>query len=188
MSQLAQQAVGTATTPAAQAQALVNWFRSGQFRYTLDPPATSGPNPLVQFLTVTKAGDCQQFAGAYGVLARTLGIPTRLAVGFTPGRAGPGDTFTVTGADAHVWPQVYLGPAGRVGVGRAHPGHPGCRRRARGRRCRPGQADADHHRARPAHDRARAPQPPRHVAIVTAGRRGGSRSPWWGACWCSPPW
>ena len=117
VSQLAQQAVGTATTPAAQAQALVNWFRSGQFRYTLDPPATSGPNPLVQFLTVTKAGDCQQFAGAYGVLARTLGIPTRLAAGFTPGRAGPGDRFTVTGADAHVWPQVYLGPlAGWVSV------------------------------------------------------------------------
>ena len=39
VSQLAHQAVGTATTPAAQAQALVNWFRSGRFRYTLSPPA-----------------------------------------------------------------------------------------------------------------------------------------------------
>jgi transglutaminase-like putative cysteine protease len=115
--QLAQQAVGAATTPAAEAQALVNWFHSGQFRYTLSPPATKGSNPLVQFLTVTKAGYCEQFAGAYGVLARTLGIPTRLVAGFTPGRAGPGDSFTVTGADAHVWPQVYLGPdAGWVSV------------------------------------------------------------------------
>ena len=82
---------GTATTPAAQAQALVNWFRSGRFRYTLSPPATHGANPLVQFLTVTKAGYCEQFAGAYGVLARTLGIPTRLVVGFT---AGPGRART----------------------------------------------------------------------------------------------
>ena len=115
--QLAQQAVGTASTPAAEAQALVNWFHSGQFRYTLSPPPTNGANPLVQFLTVTKAGYCEQFAGAYGVLARTLGIPTRLVAGFTPGRAGPGDSFTVTGADAHVWPQVYLGPdAGWVSV------------------------------------------------------------------------
>jgi len=111
VAQLARQAVGDATTPAAKAQALVNWFRSGQFRYTLSPPATTGPDPLVQFLTVTKAGFCEQFAGAYGVLARALGIPTRLVVGFTPGRAGAGDSFTVTGADAHVWPQVYLGPA-----------------------------------------------------------------------------
>jgi hypothetical protein len=117
VSQLAQQAVGTASTPAAEAQALVNWFHSGQFHYTLSPPPTNGSNPLVQFLTVTKAGYCEQFAGAYGVLARTLGIPTRLVAGFTPGRAGPGDSFTVTGADAHVWPQVYLGPeAGWVSV------------------------------------------------------------------------
>jgi transglutaminase-like putative cysteine protease len=108
---LAHEAVGSATTPAAEAQALVNWFRSGRFRYTLSPPATGGSNPLVQFLTVTKAGFCEQFAGAYGVLARSLGIPTRLAVGFTAGQTGAGDAFTVTGADAHVWPQVYLGPA-----------------------------------------------------------------------------
>jgi hypothetical protein len=117
VSQLAHQAVGTATTPAAEAQALVNWFRSGRFSYTLSPPATTGSNPLVQFLTVTKAGYCEQFAGAYGVLARTLGIPTRLEAGFTPGLAGPDNSFTVTGADAHVWPQVYLGPdAGWVSV------------------------------------------------------------------------
>ena len=115
--QLAHQAVGDATTPAAKAQALVNWFRSGRFRYTLSPPPTGGSNPLVQFLTVTKAGFCEQFAGAYGVLARSLGIPTRLVVGFTAGQLGSDGTTTVTGADAHVWPQVYLGPdAGWVSV------------------------------------------------------------------------
>jgi transglutaminase-like putative cysteine protease len=117
VSRLAHQAVGDATTPAAQSQALVDWFRSGRFRYTLSPPATNGPNPLVQFLTVTKAGYCQQFAGAYGVLARSLGIPTRLAVGFTAGTPGANGSYTITGADAHVWPQVYLGPdAGWVSV------------------------------------------------------------------------
>ena len=51
----------------------MNWFRSGRFRYTLDPPSTGGSDPLVQFLTVTRAGYCQQFAGAFGVMARTLG-------------------------------------------------------------------------------------------------------------------
>ncbi len=117
VAQLARQAAGGATTPVSEAQALVDWFRSGRFRYTLSPPSTSGPDPLVQFLTVTKAGFCEQFAGAYAVLARSLGIPTRLAVGFTGGQLGPGDTYTVTGADAHVWPQVYLGPdAGWVSV------------------------------------------------------------------------
>jgi transglutaminase-like putative cysteine protease len=115
---LAHEAVGNATTPAAKAQALVNWFRSGRFRYTLTPPATGGSDPLVQFLTVTKAGFCQQFAGAYGVLARAVGLPTRLVAGFTAGQAGPNHSFTVTGADAHVWPQVYLGPdVGWVSLG-----------------------------------------------------------------------
>jgi transglutaminase-like putative cysteine protease len=111
VSQLAHQAVGNARTPVAEAQALVDWFRSGRFRYTLSPPPTTGSDPLVQFLTVTRAGYCQQFAGAFGVLARSLGIPTRLVAGFTAGQPGPAGTYTVTGADAHVWPQVYLGPA-----------------------------------------------------------------------------
>ncbi len=109
--ELARQAVGHAASPAAKAQALVNWFRSGRFRYTLTPPPTSGSDPLVQFLTVTRAGFCEQFAGAYGVLARSLGLPTRLVVGFIDGQVGTDGTTTVTGADAHVWPQVYLGPA-----------------------------------------------------------------------------
>jgi transglutaminase-like putative cysteine protease len=107
---LAHAVVGRDTTPGAEVQDLVNWFRSGRFRYTLDPPSTGGSDPLVQFLTVTRAGYCQQFAGAFGVMARSLGIPTRLVVGFSTGQPGPGDSYTVTGADAHVWPQVYLGP------------------------------------------------------------------------------
>ncbi len=108
---LAHEAVGKATTQGAEVQTLVDWFRSpGRFRYTLDPPATTGSDPLVQFLTVTRAGYCQQFAGAFAILARTLGIPTRLVVGFIAGTPGSGNSYTITGADAHVWPQVYLGP------------------------------------------------------------------------------
>ena len=107
---LAHEAVGQAATQGAQVQALVNWFRSGIFRYTLDPPATTGTDPLVQFLTETRAGYCQQFAGAFGIMARSLGIPTRLVVGFTAGQLEPDGSYRITGADAHVWPQVYLGP------------------------------------------------------------------------------
>lgn len=97
--------------PLSQAELLVNWFRSGQFRYTLDPPAAPpGTDPLVSFLTQTRAGSCEQFAGAFVVLARSLGLPSRVVVGFTAGRySGPGQ-ITVRGADAHAWPQVYLGP------------------------------------------------------------------------------
>jgi hypothetical protein len=44
------------------------------------------------------------------VLARIDGLPTRLAIGFTTGSAPKRDNYIVTGADAHSWPQVYLGP------------------------------------------------------------------------------
>jgi hypothetical protein len=97
--------------PLAEAELLTNWFRSGQFHYTLNPPATPpGTDPLVDFLTQTRSGSCEQFAGAYVVLARALGLPSRVVVGFTAGRySGPGEV-SVRGADAHAWPQVYLGP------------------------------------------------------------------------------
>ncbi len=110
---IARQAVAGAKTPIEQVQALVDYFRSGNFSYTLYPPAVpKGKNALVEFLTVTRLGFCQQFAGAFGVLARELGLPVRLAVGFTPGHAVQkgGDVYQVSGSDAHVWPEVYMGP------------------------------------------------------------------------------
>ena len=108
---LAHAVTAGAQGPLAQAELLVNWFRSGQFHYTLDPPASPpGTDPLVSFLTQTRSGSCEQFAGAFVVLARSLGLPSRVVVGFTAGRySGPGEV-TVRGADAHAWPQVYLGP------------------------------------------------------------------------------
>lgn len=107
---LAEQATIGAQFPLSQAEALVNWFRSGKFRYTLHPPPPApGANPLLSFLTSTRTGTCEEFAGAFAVLARSLGLPTRVVVGFTAGhRTGP-DEVTVRGADAHAWPQVYLG-------------------------------------------------------------------------------
>ena len=108
---IAESATVGAQSPLAQAELLVNWFRSGQFHYTLDPPASPpGTDPLINFLTQSKSGSCEQFAGAYVVLALLLGLPSRVVVGFTAGRySGPGE-ITVRGADADAWPEVYLGP------------------------------------------------------------------------------
>jgi hypothetical protein len=108
---LAREVTAGAQDPLGQAELLVNWFRSGQFHYTLNPPVTPpDADPLVDFLTRTRSGSCEQFAGAFVVLARSLGLPSRVVVGFTAGRySGPGQV-TVRGADAHAWPEVYLGP------------------------------------------------------------------------------
>jgi len=108
---LAHRIVAGAKGPAAQAAALARWFDSGRYRYTLSPPPVSGTDALESFLFVTRAGFCQQFAAAYGVLARIDGLPTRIAVGFTTGDLTGRDRYRITGADAHVWPEVYLGPS-----------------------------------------------------------------------------
>lgn len=107
---LARSITHSARGPLAEAEELVNWFRSGRFRYTLDPPANPpATDPLVDFLTRTRSGTCEQFAGAFAVLARSLGLPSRVVVGFSAGRYSGPEQVTVTGADAHAWPQVYLG-------------------------------------------------------------------------------
>lgn len=101
-----------AGSPLAEAELLVDWFRSSRFHYSLDPaPPPKGVNPLGYFLTDSRTGTCESFAGAFAVMARSLGLPARVAVGFTAGRPEGGGRATITGADAHAWPEVYLGPA-----------------------------------------------------------------------------
>lgn len=94
----------------AKALAIQDYLRGPQFSYSLDPKSDgSGNTALDTFLFQTRQGYCQQFAGAYAVLARAAGLPTRLAVGFVTGQS-VGGQFHVYDADAHTWPEVYFGP------------------------------------------------------------------------------
>jgi Transglutaminase-like superfamily/TgpA N-terminal domain len=68
---------------------------------------------LVDFLFNDKRGFCEQFAAAMAIMLRTLGIPSRLAVGFDSGNRSPGGnasdtTWTVSAHDAHTWPEVLF--------------------------------------------------------------------------------
>jgi len=84
------------------------WLRSeGGFGYDEHPPAPQGLPPLVDFVKRSKLGYCQQFAGSMAVMLRTLGIPARVAVGFTSGAWKDG-TWTVTDHDAHAWVEVWF--------------------------------------------------------------------------------
>ncbi len=86
---------------------LQNWLDSGAFTYTLKPNLPTS-HWLLSFLTKDRRGYCQQFAWAFAVLARLAGIPSRIAVGYTGGTAGPHGTWQVTTADAHAWPELYF--------------------------------------------------------------------------------
>ena len=66
-----------------------------------------------------RRGYCEQFAGTFAAMARSLGIPARVAVGFTWGDPLDGEvdgttTYQVRGRNAHAWPEVYLGEYGWV--------------------------------------------------------------------------
>jgi transglutaminase-like putative cysteine protease len=99
------------TTEYGKALALQNYFLGPLFTYSLSPPNDGyGINALTNFLFDTRTGYCQQFAGAYAVLARAIGLPTRLAVGFATGNNEGGGYYQVLNADAHTWPEVYFGP------------------------------------------------------------------------------
>lgn len=109
--------VGKDTTAYDQAVDIQKYLRT--FTYDEHVAADSSTDYLVDFLTRTKAGFCQQFAGAMAVMLRTLGVPARVAVGFLPGEESAAtaigsDTFDVTGRDAHAWPEAYFAGIGWV--------------------------------------------------------------------------
>lgn len=107
--QLAEQHTAGRTTAYGKAVALQNWFtRTGHFTYSLNAGQGAGPTALAQFLTKTKRGSCQQFAFGMAVLARLLGIPARVVVGFTQGTFVGNQTWQVTTSDAHAWPELYF--------------------------------------------------------------------------------
>jgi transglutaminase-like putative cysteine protease len=104
-------------TPYEQALDLQDFLR-GEFTYSTDVPPGHGASDLAEFLDDDgpREGYCEQFAGAYAALARALGLPARVAVGFTPGEEDedePG-TYVVQGRHAHAWPEVYFAGAGWV--------------------------------------------------------------------------
>ncbi|HET6793987.1 MAG TPA: DUF3488 and transglutaminase-like domain-containing protein, partial [Acidimicrobiales bacterium] len=123
--QLAFRITEGATTPYDKALALQNYLRRN-YSYSLDVPAGHSDSALDDFLFVTKKGYCEQFAGAYAVMARAVGLPTRVAVGFTPGVRGNDGLWHVEGLHAHAWPEVLLGQYGWVAFdatpGRGEPG------------------------------------------------------------------
>jgi transglutaminase-like putative cysteine protease len=98
-----------AKTSFQKAVALQNWLSDGTFKYTLKAPTVLSASGLKTFLEKTRRGYCQQFSFAMAVLARLLGIPSRVAYGFTSGTpSGKTDQWQVTTHDAHAWPELYF--------------------------------------------------------------------------------
>ncbi len=93
---------------AARISAVLEHFRTGGYRYTLDPPLL-GRHSVDEFLFDTRLGYCEHYASAFVVLMRALDIPARVVTGYQGGEINPVDGFmTVRQSDAHAWAEVWL--------------------------------------------------------------------------------
>jgi len=123
VAETALEVVGAAATNYDKALALQSYFRSDEFTYSEEAPVEndydgSGASVLGEFLDA-RSGYCVHFSSAMAAMARTLGIPARVIVGFTPGDssivAGGGDTeYRVTTHNLHAWPELYFAGIGWV--------------------------------------------------------------------------
>ncbi|GAA3034397.1 transglutaminase TgpA family protein [Microbacterium dextranolyticum] len=103
--------------------ALQSWFRGPEFTYSLSAPVQdgfddAGVDAVAAFLD-RKQGYCVHFAGSFALMARSLGMPSRVVVGFLPGsptgRIVDGERVAaVTMSQLHAWPEVYFDGIGWV--------------------------------------------------------------------------
>ena len=83
---LAQRITKHASSLYGKAMAIQDWFtKPGRFIYTTSASQPNTLAGLLRFLTTARQGYCQQFAFGMAALARLIGIPARVAVGYTAG-------------------------------------------------------------------------------------------------------
>ncbi|MCC0098630.1 DUF3488 and transglutaminase-like domain-containing protein [Streptomyces flavotricini] len=80
---------------------------SGGFRYDTKVASGTGSQAIARFLA-DKEGFCIHFAFSMAAMSRSLGIPARVAVGFTPGEKQSDGSVNVSMRDAHAWPELYF--------------------------------------------------------------------------------
>ncbi len=113
--QLAREVVDAAgaTDPYHQAKALADYLRADP-RFTYSTRATLPSEPgadLVDFFLFDPKGQigyCEYYASAMAVMARTLGLPSRVAVGYAPGERIEAGIYQIREKNAHLWTEVYF--------------------------------------------------------------------------------
>lgn len=103
-----------------RALALEAWFHSGAFTYTTDIEPGQGATDTADWLLDSdsnnyRKGYCENFALAMAVMARTLDIPSRVVLGFTPGeRTGQESEVVVRARNSHAWVELWMPAQGWV--------------------------------------------------------------------------
>ena len=113
--ELADDIAGETETVIDAIDAIRTWLTENVALVDRPPPASSGTDPLQHLLVLDRRGTHEAVVSAFVLMARSLGIPARVAVGFRPGTpAADGRTYLVRRSDAHVWAEVWFPYAGWV--------------------------------------------------------------------------
>ena len=120
MRDLAREVAGDAQTQYATVNRIEAYLRRSYVYDEAPPYPTSRPDgarptgadvppPLADFLLNSRRGFCQHFAGGMAVMLRSLGIPARVAIGYTGGRFDAAqERYVVLDRDAHSWVEVWF--------------------------------------------------------------------------------
>jgi transglutaminase-like putative cysteine protease len=111
--ELAQEVAGDQSTPYDKALVLERFLR--QYEYSLEVPFPPADADVVDyFLFDLQKGYCDYYASAMVVMARSLGLPARLASGFLAQEADEEGVQTIHQIDAHAWAEIYFEQYGWV--------------------------------------------------------------------------
>lgn len=110
--EISDQAIGSG----AKALALQNWLADrDRFVYDLSVPSGIDYQSITNFLVKERRGYCVHFASSMALMAQAVGIPARVAVGFSSGTAQADGSRLVTSHNMHAWPELYIDTFGWVG-------------------------------------------------------------------------
>jgi protein-glutamine gamma-glutamyltransferase len=102
--------------PTKKIHALLTYFKTNPFSYTLNPPRAQG-HPIDHFLFESKRGYCEHFASAFAFMMNVLEVPARVVGGYLGGEHNPyGNYLTIRQSYAHAWVEVFDSSRGWIRV------------------------------------------------------------------------
>ena len=105
---LGEQLTAESETPYDMAKAIEVYLAQFPYKLQVSPPPFNADG-VDHFLFTLRQGYSEYFASSMAVLLRSVGVPTRLATGYTQGDKLPDqDIYLVTDSHSHAWVEVYF--------------------------------------------------------------------------------